>query len=305
MRSSTDVGYAVYATFVVDAVMVVAALAVAGRLHPRTATRLLTATAAVVAGSWVAALTALAAGPVGGLLVAVDLQRWPGSLGIRSPIPDSIEGLALAALALTAVSVILATRREARATRQRRELKRGCADTELMVVDSPTPMAFALPGRPARIVVSTTMLRSLDASDRRVLLAHERAHLRLHHHLYQAVVDLGAAISPVLIPLRARVRFSMERWADEESADELGGRRPIARALVRAGRAATAHPIPSLAFGSTGVPARVEALLASQPTNPHWPLLWPATLGAGAIVLVAEAIRDLEHLFELAIRLSH
>jgi len=298
-------GYAVYAIFAVDAVMVVAALAVAGRLHPRTATRLLTATAVVVAGSWVAALTVLAAGPVGGLLVAVDLERWPRSLGMRSPIPDSIEGLALAALALTAISVTLATRREARATRQRRELRSGSADTELMVVDSPTPMAFALPGRPVRIVVSTTMLRSLDASDRRVLLAHERAHLRLHHHLYQAAVDLGAAVSPVLIPLRARVRFSMERWADEESADELGARRPIARALVRAGRATAAQPTPSLAFGATGVPARVEALLANQPTSPRWPLLWPATLGAGAIVLVAEAIRDLERLFELAIRLSH
>ncbi|MGI8777242.1 MAG: hypothetical protein ACR2LJ_07610 [Acidimicrobiales bacterium] len=113
MRSTTDVGHAAYATFAVDAVMVVAALAAARCLHPRTETRLLAATAVVVAGSWVAALTVLAAGPVDGLLVAVDLERWPGSLGIRSPIPDSIEGLALAALALTATSVILASRRQA------------------------------------------------------------------------------------------------------------------------------------------------------------------------------------------------
>ncbi len=297
-------GHVVFASFLVDAVMVVAALAVAGRLHPRTATRLLTATAVVVAGSWVAALTVLAAGPVGGLLVAVDLERWPGSLGIRSPIPDSIEALAGAAVVLTALRLSLAARREARAYRQRRELKRGCADTELLVVDSPAPIAFALPGRPARIVVSSTMLRALDASDRRVLLAHERAHLRLHHHLYQAAVDLSAAICPFILPLRGRIRFSMERWADEESAVELGERRLVARALVRAGSATAGQPTPSLAFGATGVPARIEALLASPPTNSRWSLLWPATLGAGAVVLVAEAIHDLERLLEVAIHLS-
>ncbi len=298
-------GHFVYATFGVDAVMVLAALVAARYLHPRTETRLLGATAVVVAGSWVAALTVLAAGPLGGLLVAVDLGRWPVSLGIRSPIPDSIEALAVAVLVLTALSASLATRREARTARQRRELKRACADTELMVVESPTPIAFALPGRPARIVVSSTMLRALDAADRRVLLAHERAHLRFHHHLYQATVDFGAAICPVLFPLRARIRFSMERWADEASADELGERRPIARALARAGFATAARPVPSLAFGATGVAARIEALLASPPTSSRWPILWPAALGAGAIFLVAEAVHHLEHLFELAIRLGH
>ncbi|MDQ6797773.1 MAG: M48 family metalloprotease [Actinomycetota bacterium] len=295
---------AVYAIFVADAVMVLAALIAADHLHPRTATRLLTATAVVVAGSWIAALGVLAAAPVGGLIVAVDLDQWPRSLSVASPVPRGVGALALAGVVLTLVRVGQVMRHQARGWRARRDLRLASADTELLIVDSPTPIAFALPGRPARIVASPAMLRALDADDRRVLFAHERAHLRLHHHLYQAAVYVGAAISPVLIPLRVKVRFSMERWADEEAAAELGGRQPVARALARAGLAATTHPAPSLAFGATGVPARVEALLGIPPTSRRWPVLWPGALGLGAVVLVAEAIHDLERLFELAVGLS-
>jgi hypothetical protein len=296
---------AVYATFLADACMALAALAAAGHLHPRTATRLLTATAVVVGGSWSAALTALAIGPFGGLVVAAHLDRWPRSLGMPSPVPHSIEAIAVVALFLTALSGALAIRRQTRAALEGRRLQRDCADTELIVVDTPRPIAFALPGRPGRIVVSPAMLRALDADDRRGLLAHERAHLRLHHRCYQAIVDLGAALSPVLIPMRAKVRYSLERWADEEAADQLGERRLIARALARAGLATAACPAPSLGFGTTGVTARIEALLERPPPSPHWPLLWPAALGAGAIMLVAEAMLDLERLLELAVRLSH
>ena len=295
---------AVYATFVADIVMVVASLIAADHLHPRTATRLLTATAVVVAGSWVAALGVLAAGPVGGLIVAADLDRWPTSLSVPSPVPTGVGALALAGVIFTLLRVGRVTLDQARARQARRELRLASGDTELLIVDSPTPIAFALPGRPSRIVASPAMLRALDAEGRRVLFAHERAHLRLHHYLYQAAVDLSAAVSPVLIPLRAKVRFSMERWADEECAADLGGRKPIARALARAGLAATFRPTTSLAFGATGVPARVEALLGNPPTRRRWPVLWPGVLGVGAVLLAAEAIHDLERLFELAVRLS-
>jgi Zn-dependent protease with chaperone function len=236
--------------------------------------------------------------------VAADLGHWPGSLSVPSPVPSRIGALALVALALALLRVGQVTLEQAGTRRARRNFKLGSADTELVILDSPAPIAFALPGRPARIVASPAMLRALDAGDRRVLFSHERAHLRLRHHLYQATVDLGAAISPVLIPLRAKVRFSMERWADEESADELGERRPIARALARAGIAATNQPVASLAFGANGVAARVEALLGDPPTNRRWPVLWPGALGLSALILGAESIHDLERLFELAVRLS-
>lgn len=296
---------AVYATFLVDVVMVLAALAATANLHPRPATRLLTATSVVVAGSWVAGLAVLAAGAFGGVVVAFDVQQRPTSLAIRTPVPVGVEVAAFAALVLTALGVVACLRRMVMGARERSRLRRASADTELAVVDLATPVAVALPGRPGRIVVSPSMLRALDAEDRRALLAHERAHLRLRHHLYQATVDVAAAINPVLIPLRARVRYCMERWADEESAGELGERRTVARALARAGLAVAGHNLPAAAFATTGVPARVEALLLGPPASRPSRLVWPATLGCAAIILAAEATHDLERLFEHAIRLTH
>lgn len=295
---------AVYATFVVDALMVVAALAATTHLHPRSATRLLAATATVVASSWLAALTVLAAGAFGGLVVAVDVARRPASVTIRTPVPVGIEMAAFVGLVLTAGAVVVAVRRLAVAVGAGARLHGAAGDTELAVVHVTAPIAFALPGRRGRIVVSPAMLRALDAEERRALLAHERAHLRLRHHLYQAAADMGAAISPMLVPVRARMRYCMERWADEEAAGDVGERRLVARALARAGLAVAAQAAPAAAFATTGVPARVQALLEEPPADSRWRLLWPALLAFAAILLAAEATHDLERLFELATRIT-
>lgn len=295
---------AVYATFLVDALMVLAALAATAHVHPRSATRLLTATAVVVAGSWTAALTVLAAGAFGGLVVAADTARRPTSVTLPTPVPLAIELVAVVGLLLAALGIVATVRRMASAAGERTALRSAAADTELAVVELATPVAFALPGRRGRIVVSTAMLQALDVEERRALLAHERAHIRLRHHLYQAAGDIGAAVSPMLIPVRTRMRYCMERWADEEAASEVGGRRLVARALARAGLAVAGQTAPAAAFAATGVPARVQALLERPPADIRWRLLWPANLGVAAILLAAEATHDLERLFELATRLT-
>ena len=296
---------AVYATLLIDAVLVLAALAATAHLHPRWATSLLTATTVVVAASWAAALTVLAAGSFGGLVVAIDVKRRPTSLALPTPVPAGVEFVALGALVIAAVGVVTTGRRMAMAARERSQLRRVAGDAELAVVDLPAPVAVALPGRPGRIVVSQSMLRALDARERRALLAHERAHLRLRHNLYMAVADIGAAVNPMLIPVRTRTRYFMERWADEEAARDLGERRTVACALARAALAVAGQSPPAPAFATTGVPARVEALLQAAPVNGQWRLLWPAALGCTAILLAAEATHDLERIFELAVRLTH
>ena len=45
-----------------------------------------------------------------------------------------------------------------------------------MVVPDGTADAYAVPGWPGRIVVTAGMLDALNPDERRVLLAHERAH---------------------------------------------------------------------------------------------------------------------------------
>src|SRR5206468_692329 len=116
----------------------------------------------------------------------------------------------------------------------------------LVVIEDPEPMAYAVPGFSGRIVVSTAMLRTLSAVERRALLAHEAAHLRYRHHVYTQLTDVASSANPLLRPLRAAVALSVERWADESAAAETGDRRLVARALARAGiahsRAHSAQP---------------------------------------------------------------
>ena len=131
------------------------------------------------------------------------------------------------------------------------------------------PTAFAVAGAPGHVVVSTAMLNALDADERKVLLAHEAAHLRHHHHLYTQLAQLAAAANPLLRPLARVIAEGTERWADEVAAAEVGSRRLVARGLARAALARREHrhgtgaraprsppPTASSSSGSTGCSSR-------------------------------------------------
>jgi beta-lactamase regulating signal transducer with metallopeptidase domain len=168
------------------------------------------------------------------------------------------------------------------------------AVSNLVVVDALEPVACAVAGAGGRIVVSTAMLRALASDDRRVLLAHEGAHLHHRHHLYVAISDIAAAANPLLRPIARAVRRGVERWADEVAAAEVGDRRVAARsvanaALVRA-RFGGAGPLPAATPGALGlddgeVPARMRALLA--PPNDRQVRLRAAILCASALCWLA------------------
>ncbi|PJT49548.1 hypothetical protein CWI85_16830, partial [Streptomyces albidoflavus] len=108
--------------------------------------------------------------------------------------------------------------------RTRRALA-GLPGTHPAVLPDPEPYAYALPGRPGRIVVSRAMLESLDADERHALLAHEQAHLDGRHHRLLLAVRLAACLNPLLRPLRSAVGYGAERWADEDAAMAVGDRR--------------------------------------------------------------------------------
>jgi Zn-dependent protease with chaperone function len=124
------------------------------------------------------------------------------------------------------------------------------------VVASARAFAYTLGGRAGRVVVSHGLLGLLDDDERDAVLAHERAHLRLHHHrlLYFAQVvstALGAAI-PAAGEAAASLARELEVIADQAAASEVGERGVVARALAKAALAtATSAPDPSpvLAFG--------------------------------------------------------
>ncbi|WP_329071151.1 M56 family metallopeptidase [Streptomyces sp. NBC_01429] len=269
-----------------------AARRVAAALAPRHAAWLLTAVALTLAASSSAALAVLVVPGASYLpLVAVlgDLVE-PLTAG---PPPVAV-ALALAAGGLLLWRTALVA---AAALRERAELRRARAAVagtrdELAVLRDDRPDAYALPGRPGRIVVTTGMLRALEPAEREALFAHERAHLRGRHHLLLVLVELAARCHPALRALREPLAYALERTADESAAAAVGDRRLAARAIGRAALA-TRAPLPARpgavrAATAGPVPRRVAALLdtatAGRPVLPR-----TGRLVAGALLVCLAA----------------
>jgi Zn-dependent protease with chaperone function len=174
------------------------------------------------------------------------------------------------------------------------------SDRELVVLEGGAPHGLAVPGRPGRIVITTTLLRTLDAEERRALLAHERAHLTHRHYLHQTAVVLAAAVNPLLAALPRAAELSCERWADEDAAHTCP-RSTVAHALTRAARGARpATPAVVLAAAGADVTARIGARQEPAPRLVAWRITLLIALLIGTAVAVAIALHDTEHLFELA-----
>ncbi|MDR6974794.1 Zn-dependent protease with chaperone function [Streptomyces sp. 3330] len=244
-------------------------------LHPRTATRLLTGVAAVMAVCSTVCL---------GLLMVVGTAQLPGNPlpdgwsdpEVRRAVPcDEIAGRAaipaLCAVALLCGRTLL---RHHRVRRRAHGALAGLPGTEVVVLPDGTPYAYALPGgRRDRIVVTTALLDRLGPAERRALFAHERAHLAARHHRHLLAVRLAARANPFLWPLGTAVAYTAERWADEDAAQAVGSRRTVARAIGTAALMSGSAPLPGLAgFAAPGpVPRRVRALLGPAPAVRRWP----------------------------------
>ncbi|WP_412537851.1 M56 family metallopeptidase [Longispora sp. K20-0274] len=204
------------------------------------------------------------------LLVATLVDELPGweRDADPEPVPDALAVGCAGLLALLCYRVAAAVHRRRRLYRDVRAACPAGAHGELVVLADDEPRAFALPGGAGRIVVSTGMLRVLGPGERRVLLAHERAHLRGRHHLMLGLADLCVALNPLLVPARRAVAFCCERVADENAAAEIGDRELTARALAVAALAGAARP-DDLGFGDHAVLRRVLALRsAPAPARP-------------------------------------
>ncbi|WDV50194.1 M56 family metallopeptidase [Streptomyces coeruleorubidus] len=314
---------AVYLPLLFPVAAAVGARPLAERLEPRLATWLLTASAlALAALSW-AALGVLAVAGVVRLPLAALVGGWSvGTVRAGDPVSTAeavVAGLVLAAAVVAGVRMLGRRVRALAAA----ALEAAClpGPDRLVVIDNPAPDAYALPGIPGRIVVSTGMLDALDDADREAMLAHERAHLACHHYAFVAVAQLAATCNPLLRPVAAAVAYTIERWADERAATTCGNRRQVARAIGKAALA-TAHTpsrkgLPGAVLGLLGrrrsplatagpVPRRVAALLA-EPRAYSLPLSLPllplvaaaAVVGSSALCAFAAA-HDLHLLLKLA-----
>ena len=243
------------------------------RLPPGTAVPLLTVAMLVTALATGFVLTAAGILVLAQIPLVAALGHYSAHvLSSGLPVPVAAGGVA----AVTVCGLLAAALR--RAAMGGRDLvlaavacrRLGPAVGGLVVVDDEEPDAYTLPGLGGRVVVSTAMLRALPADERRVLLAHEAAHLTRRHHLWVQAAELAAAANPLLRPGARAVRAAVERDADEVAATEVNDRLLTARALARAGLARTAARrgatlAAALAGADSAVADRARALLGGPP----------------------------------------
>lgn len=159
-------------------------------------------------------------------------------------------------------------------------------DGPLTVLDDTKPIAFARSGRRGGVVVSTGMLDVLGPGERRVLFAHERAHVRARHDVHLVLHRLATAALPWLGALGEDVRLATERAADDAALAEVeGDRRLVATAIARAALAVDRHgaATPANAFNGGAVGYRVQAVL--QPAGPDALPAWVTGMFGSAGVL--------------------
>jgi Zn-dependent protease with chaperone function len=255
------------------------------RLRPDTAARLITALVVLSLGAALWTLLLIVTANVVQLHGVAERLAW--CTDVVTSHRGSFTPIGMGALG----GVVAASASAFRVRRRQRRRRAPSNDRDIAIIASDQPVAYALPGRPGQVVVSTGMLRSLDAQERRVLIAHERSHLRRRHHRYLRMTELAVAAMPVLAPLNARVRFAIERWADEDAADEVGDRALVASAIARAALASQATPRFALAVADDAVVERVQIMLAGPARgSPVVGVMLGVVIAAGLAGLVASLL---------------
>ena len=226
----------VYLPFVAAAAVGLFGVRISGRLRPAQATWLLTCGAVVTSACSTTSLLLLVWALLGRFSAAASIGNWSAAL-FRSRDPVSL-GVSVTAAAILAFVCLRTSRALVRHIRSIAIAHQTCrrlpaALGELVVVTDDTISACALPGRPARIVVSHRILAALSAPERAALFAHERSHLKHRHHLHQIAVTLAAAANPLLSAVPRATAYAIERWADEDARTGAGSH-TVTTALCRA-----------------------------------------------------------------------
>ena len=263
---------------------VVLATSVHRRLPPRLATRFVTIALVLVAlaalpTTLVLAIAFLAHAPV----VGTGFEWCAMAMGLHGAVPTWLGAPAAAVVAVGAVRTV-------RLVRQHRRFAVGGAH-RVHVHHSATPYAVTLPGRAGQIVVSSALLDILDDDERRIVLAHERAHAHYRHDRYLLVAELAAAALPPLRAIARRVSYSIERWADEAAAAVCGDRRLVAITLGKVALQSQPSLVPG--FAGLGVASRMRALL--DPPVPAPGGLRVAAIWSSVLVTAGCSLYQLHH----------
>ena len=276
-------------------VMALVTTALHRRIRPDVSASLLSgailgATLAVVPTAFILAVGFVAHLP----LLNGGLDWCREAIGFHSAVNPWLGGTATVLLAVGFVRLV----RVMRAWRRHRRFDPGPPE----VVQSGEMFAYSLPGPGRRVALSSCLVESLDRAELRVVMAHERGHADHRHDRHLLLADLSVALVPIIEPLRRRLRFVLERWADESAVEAVGGDREfVAYTLARVALAQAEMPISVAAFNGLGVAARVEELLQPRPLSYQgW---WSSTMCVGVIVVMLAAAVQAHHLAGLLVTL--
>ncbi|WP_144128079.1 M56 family metallopeptidase [Catellatospora sichuanensis] len=178
--------------------------------------------------------------------------------GDADPALGPVQWTALAAAAALTCALAALTGRFAvgvlRARRRHRHLLDlvGTRDGgDVQVLPHPAVVAYCLPGRGGRLVVSSGAVAALSSAELRAVLAHERAHAAERHDL---VLLPFAALAALRLPLSAlslqAVSLLVEMRADDRACAAQG--RDAVRRALRVFATASLAAVPAGALGAAG-----------------------------------------------------
>lgn len=175
-------------------------------------------------------------------------------------------------LGLSVISALFAVWRTARRVRGwLRGSSLGQGPRESVIVGGPDVVVAAAGIRGARVVVSTGALVRLDEEELAAGLEHERGHIARRHPYLALTGSLAFAIARLLPGSRdalSRVRFFLERDADEYAVDRTSDPMALASAICKA---ATGDPPVSPAIAGLarcGTAMRLRLLLDRSTARP-------------------------------------
>lgn len=159
-------------------------------------------------------------------------------------------------------------------------------------LDHPVPLAYTVAGRPGFIVATDGLRTHLTPGEVVAVLAHERAHVRHHHHTIVAACDVLSRVLPV-VPLfrlaptvvRTQVELSAD-WAAVRATD----RATVRAALRKVADFGSPAPAGALLLANEALALRIERLETAErcPRRRHRATVRCA--GAAVLALVTPAV---------------
>ena len=220
------------------------------------------------------------------LASSVAAGEWPEAM---DPLHVGALLIALGVLIRLLAVLTVTTLRTLRARRRHRDLLDVLATpwphaAGTRVLDHPVPVAYCLPGRSSRLVVSAGVLDALDTPGVVSVLAHERAHLRERHDLVVLPFVAWGATAPFvrgMVCAQLAVARLIEMRADDV-ASKLCDPTELATALKAVGGSA---PAAALSSFTDALGARIDRVTAPPAPLPA-AVRWLVRLIAVALVVV-------------------